>query len=110
MGGDAQPQIVLQMLVRMLLDGADPGHVVGGGRWVLTGGGTGFSTWDDPDALKVVVEEHAPFSWVPGLNERGHAALVDSVNFGHAHCIEVTDDGLRGAADPRSLIGEAAGF
>ena len=110
MGGDAQPQIVLQMLVRMLLDGADPGHVVGGGRWVLTGGGTGFSTWSNADALKVVVEEHAPVGWVPGLNERGHTALVGPANFGHAHCIEVTDDGLRGAADPRSIIGEAAGF
>jgi hypothetical protein len=29
--------------------------------------------------------------------------------FGHAHLIEATDDGLRGAADPRTVIGSAAG-
>jgi hypothetical protein len=29
--------------------------------------------------------------------------------FGHAHLIEVTADGLQGAADPRSVIGSAAG-
>jgi gamma-glutamyltranspeptidase/glutathione hydrolase len=110
MGGDAQPQIVLQMLVRLLLDGADPGHVVGGGRWVLTGGSTGFETWEDADSLEVIVEDHAPQAWVPGLAERGHTARIGLGNFGHAHCIEVTDGGLRGAADPRALVGEAAGF
>ncbi len=32
MGADAQPQVVLQMLVRLLHDGAGPGHAVGGGQ------------------------------------------------------------------------------
>jgi gamma-glutamyltranspeptidase len=31
-------------------------------------------------------------------------------SFGHAHVIEVTDDGLAGAADPRALISAAAGY
>ena len=110
MGADAQPQIVLQMLVRLLHDAADPGHVVGGGRWVLTGGGTGFGTWDDADSVQVVVEPHAPAAWVPGLVDRGHRARVGAANFGHAHCIEAVDGGLRGAADPRAVIGEAAGY
>jgi gamma-glutamyltranspeptidase/glutathione hydrolase len=84
--------------------------VVGGGRWVLTGGGTGFSTWDDADSVQVVVEPHAPAAWVPGLVDRGHRARVGAANFGHAHCIEAVDGGLRGAADPRAVIGEAAGY
>ena len=109
MGADAQPQVVLQMLVRLLVDGADPGHVVGGGRWVLAGG-SGFGTWDDVESMEVVVEEHVPAGWVRGLADRGHRARVGRANFGHAHCIEVVDGGLRGAADPRSLVGEAAGF
>ena len=109
MGADAQPQVVLQMLVRLLVDGADPGHVVGGGRWVLAGG-SGFGTWDDVDSVEVVVEEHAPASWERGLADRGHRVRVGGANFGHAHCIEVVDGGLRGAADPRSVVGEAAGF
>ncbi len=110
MGADAQPQVVLQMLVRLLVDGSDPGHVVGGGRWILAGGGSAFRTWEAGGAVEVVVEEHAPQAWVPGLVERGHAARVGNANFGHAHCIEVVDGGLRGAADPRSVVGEAAGF
>jgi len=109
MGADAQPQVVLQMLVRLLVDGAPPGHVVGGGRWVLSGRGGGFDTWADPDALEVLVEAHAPGSWVPGLSARGHRARVAHANYGHAHCIEVVEGGLAGAADPRALVGEAAG-
>jgi len=34
---------------------------------------------------------------------------VEAANYGHAHCIEVVDDGLLGAADPRSVVGTAAG-
>ena len=109
MGGDAQPQVVLQMLVRLLVDGAPPGHVVGGGRWVLRGGGGGFDTWVDPDDVEVLLEAHTPEPWARGLTARGHRAGVAPANYGHAHCIEVVDGGLAGAADPRALIGEAAG-
>jgi gamma-glutamyltranspeptidase/glutathione hydrolase len=109
MGGDAQPQIVLQMLVRLLVDGASPVHVVGGGRWVLRGPDTGFDTWDDPTAVEVLVEDHAPHGWVEGLIARGHRARVASANYGHAHCIEVVSGGLAGAADPRSVVGAASG-
>lgn len=109
MGGDAQPQIVLQMLVRLLVDGASPGHVVGGGRWILKGPDTGFDTWDDPSAVEVLVEDHAPAAWAVGLAARGHRARVANANYGHAHCIEVVDGGLVGTADPRSVVGAAAG-
>jgi len=109
MGGDAQPQIVLQMLVWLLVDGASPGHVVGGGRWILKGPDTGFDTWDDPSAVEVLVEDHAPAGWAEGLASLGHRARVASANYGHAHCIEVVDGGLVGTADPRSVVGAAAG-
>jgi len=97
------------MLVRLLVDGAPPGHVVGGGRWVLRGGGGGFDTWVDPDDVEVLLEAHTPEPWARGLTARGHRAGVAPANYGHAHCIEVVDGGLAGAADPRALIGEAAG-
>ena len=108
MGADAQPQVVLQMLVRLLHDGAGPGHAVGGGRWVLSGP-SAFDAWEDPDGAEVLLEAHAPEGWVPGLVARGHGARVGAANFGHAHCIEMVDGGLAGAADPRAVVGEAAG-
>ncbi len=50
-------------------------------------------------------------TWDAGLAERGHRverATLDPAGFGHAHLIEVTDEGMRaGAADVRSVIGAA---
>jgi len=109
MGGDAQPQIILQMLVRLLHDGASPGDVVGSGRWVLHGDGGGFDTWDNLNTIEVLLEESTPDNWARGLEIRGHHVRVDESNYGHAHCIEVTEDGLVGAADPRAVIGSALG-
>jgi len=110
MGADAQPQVVLQMLARMLHDGAPAGTVVGGGRWVLRGSDSGFATWDEPEGAEVVLEAHCPGGWAPGLAALGHRVRTDEANFGHAHCIEVTADGLSGASDPRALVGKAAGY
>ena len=47
------------------------------------------------------------------LRERGHDVTeIDGIfgSFGHAHLIEVTADGLAGAADPRALISAAIGY
>lgn len=109
MGGDAQPQILLQLLVRLLRHGATPDQAVDAVRWRLASGGTGFETWDDPDALVVEVEQGAP--WTEGLTARGHLvrSAPRSGAFGHAHVIDVLPDGsLAGAADPRALIGSVA--
>ena len=47
MGGDSQPQVVLQMLARLLRSGEDPGTIIGAPRWVLgRDDGTGFDVWD----------------------------------------------------------------
>ena len=38
MGGDSQPQVLLQLLARLLRHGQSPGRAVTAPRWVLTGG------------------------------------------------------------------------
>jgi gamma-glutamyltranspeptidase/glutathione hydrolase len=113
MGGDSQPQVVLQMLARLLLAGQDAGQIITAPRFVLAPStpGTGFDTWADPDDQVVRVEAHAPEAWVEGLRRRGHRVEVagfDPAGFGHAQLIEVRTDSIRaGAADPRSMVGAA---
>ena len=110
MGGDSQPQVVLQLAARLLAAGQEAGDVIGAPRFVLRAGPHGFSTWRGADQV-VRLEAHAPAAWAPGLRERGHTvevADVDPAGFGHAHLIEVRDDAIRaGAADPRSMTGAA---
>ena len=45
MGGDSQPQVLLQLLARLLLHGQSPGRAVSAPRWTLGRDGTGFDTW-----------------------------------------------------------------
>jgi gamma-glutamyltranspeptidase/glutathione hydrolase len=108
MGGDAQPQILLQLATRLLRHGQPPEAAIAAPRWRLATQGSGFDTWDDPGAVRVDVEEGAP--WAAGLAERGHpvADAAYGSAFGHAHLIDVRADGsLAGAADPRAVIGAA---
>ena len=111
MGGDTQPQIVLQLLARLLVAGVTPGEAVGAPRWVLsTPGNRGFDTWAAPDEHVVRLEADAPPAWADGLRRRGHRveqAGFDPAGFGHAHCIETAPDGtLRGRPTPgRSSAG-----
>ena len=114
MGGDSQPQILLQLLHRILRLGQSPGQAVSAGRWVLApdDGADGFSTWLPGRGRKVLIEDPAS-GWAPELAALGHAVeeAPPGAGFGHAHAIEVTAGGaLAGAADPRSLIGAAAGL
>ena len=111
MGGDSQPHVVLQLLARTLVGGDAPGTALEAPRFVLASGtGQGFDTWTAPDQV-VRVEAHAPAGWDDGLVERGHRverATLDPAGFGHAHVIEVGEDGMRGgAADVRSVVGAA---
>ena len=114
MGGDAQPQILLQVATRLFLHGASPAEAINAGRWVLHGPVTGFDTWTTPVGPHVLVEGHSASEWLDGLEQRGHEVRVrapyDS-GFGHAHAIVVEDGGtLAGAADPRSRVGAVAGL
>jgi len=112
MGGDTQPQVVLQLLARLLVAGQDPARAVGAARWRLGDGG--FHTWEDGGPDVVGVERGVPDRWVDGLRRRGHEVSVQdpwSSGYGHAHVIERWPDGtLAGAADPRALTGAAVGW
>ncbi|MGH9270874.1 MAG: gamma-glutamyltransferase family protein [Ilumatobacteraceae bacterium] len=115
MGGDGQPQILLQLIARLFVASvsASPAAAVGAGRWLLRGPATGFDTWTGDRPPAVVVEGHASAAWRDGLAARGHAVVdgpaFDS-GFGHAHVITVDPSGtFAAAADPRARVGSAAG-
>jgi len=114
MGGDAQPQILLQLAARLFHYAQSPAAAVHAGRWALQGPSTGFDTWTSGEAPTVHVEGQAPDDWLEGLARRGHkvapSPAYDS-GFGHAHAIVIDNDGFRaGAADPRTMVGTAAGI
>jgi gamma-glutamyltranspeptidase/glutathione hydrolase len=119
MGGDAQPQILLQLLARMLRGGEDPATAVAGARLALDAPAAGpFRLWWGDD-LTVRVEAHAPPEWAHGLIERGHRVQMisafDPVVVGCAQIIAsaTSQDGSTrhyvGAADPRSPEGGTVG-
>jgi gamma-glutamyltranspeptidase/glutathione hydrolase len=112
MGGDAQPQILLQVLARLLHGDATAGGAVEGARWRLGGGGFGIWDGDGPDVL--AVEKDASEAWDAGLAERGHEVARSRFNpdhgFGHAQVITVDGEMLDGAADPRTVTGAAVGY
>jgi gamma-glutamyltranspeptidase/glutathione hydrolase len=116
MGGDAQPQIVLQMLARLLHVGQSPGATISAGRFNLASPDpkSGFETWSAGGAVRVLLEPRAGVDWAEGLTRRGHHVEVstetDLSGFGHAHMIEVTEHGsLAGASDPRAWASAALG-
>ncbi len=119
MGGDAQPQILLQVLARMLRCGQDPATAVAAARLALDAPSAGpFRLWWGHD-LTVNVESHAPSAWKEGLAERGHRVRMigafDPVAVGCAQIISVRPETATtahhyvGAADPRSPEGGTAG-
>jgi gamma-glutamyltranspeptidase/glutathione hydrolase len=115
-GGDGQPQILLQVLARLLHAGQSPADAIGRPRWVLEGDGRGFDPWSSP-SRSVPVEANAPGAWLEGLAARGHRVTTSAPfghQFGHANVITVADPArgrvrLAGAADPRGRISAAVG-
>jgi gamma-glutamyltranspeptidase/glutathione hydrolase len=131
MGGDSQPQILLQVLTRLLRHGQAPGRAVGAPRFVLANpGGRGFDTWWAGEDIAVELEHDAPDAWSEGLTARGHAVEVTPgwasiAAYGHAHTITIEPDGtaggsvsagepagsvLAGGSDPRAVVGGAVGY
>ena len=114
MGGDSQPQILLQLLDRTLRLGQTPGTAISAARWIIAPADhdPGFDTWRPHQARRVVIEGNQT-GWVEGLEKRAHQVSVfenSPHSFGHAHLIEVTPQGtFAGAADPRAQIGSATG-
>jgi gamma-glutamyltranspeptidase / glutathione hydrolase len=114
MGGDAQPQILLQVAARLFAGGEGVADAIAAPRWALTGRATGFDTWTSGRPPDVSIEAQAPAEWSAGLAARGHvvvgAPAFDS-GFGHAHAIVVEPTGTFAAsADPRARVGSAAGL
>lgn len=115
MGGDGQPQVVLQLLARLLRAGQPPGTVIAAPRWVLKPrrDSIGFDTWADPAAVGVDIERRAADDWLEPLQRRGHDVRVGAAfdhAMGHAHLIEATAGGWAGASDPRAGSGAAVGY
>ncbi|HEX3979951.1 MAG TPA: gamma-glutamyltransferase, partial [Acidimicrobiales bacterium] len=119
MGGDAQPQILLQILARMLRGGQDPAAAVAGARLALDAPSAGpFRLWWGDD-LSIRVESDAPSGWIHDLRHRGHhvqtISAFDPVVVGCAQVISVVGAGNSvdrhyvGAADPRSPEGGTVG-
>ncbi len=116
MGGDAQPQIISQLLARMLRAGQDPATAVTAPRLTLGAPNAGaFRLWWGDD-LTVLVEADAPPAWAEGLAARGHTVrplrAFDPVAVGCAQIITVRRDAngelvFTGASDPRSPEGGA---
>ncbi len=112
MGGDTQPQVVLQLLARLLVADQSPAEAIAAPRWRLGDGG--FATWEGAGPELVGVERGVPGAWIDGLAQRGHQVVEQdpwNSGYGHAHLIERDVDGtLAGAADPRALTGGTAGW
>jgi gamma-glutamyltranspeptidase/glutathione hydrolase len=115
MGADAQPQVLLQLLVRLLVHAEAPGQALEAGRWALSRDHpTGFHIWELDGPPLIRLERSASAAWRIGLERRGYQVAESprgDVTFGHAQVIRVTDDGLVcGAADPRSGDGACVGW
>lgn len=112
MGGDAQPQILLQIAARLFEHDQSPAEAIHAARWALAGEKSGFDSWDDLTRQQVLLEGHCPTHWRERLTARGHRIRVrpewDSV-FGHAHAIVRDELGLAGAADPRARVSACLG-
>jgi gamma-glutamyltranspeptidase / glutathione hydrolase len=118
MGGDAQPQILVQLLARLLRTGHDPATAITAPRLTLDAPSAGpFRFWWGED-LTVLVEADAPAAWPDELQRLGHRvraiSAFDPVAVGCAQIIatERTGAGARtmiAASDPRSPAGAALG-
>jgi len=117
MGGDVQPQIIVQLLARLLHGEEDPATAISAARVVHEApGAPPFRLWQAP-AQSLLMESNAPEDWRHGLEARGHRVRVvgafNPVDVGCSQIIsvETVDDHLvfTGASDPRSPDGAALG-
>lgn len=101
MGADGQLQTQVQLLARLVDDGADPAAALTAPRWIV-----------DPGDFSVRIENRFPAAVLDGLRAHGHRLQTvgpfEDV-MGHAQVIRLDRDGLTAASDPR-CEGLAAGF
>ncbi len=117
MGGDVQPQIILQLLARLLHAKEDPASAISAPRLAHEApGAPPFRLWQAP-AHSLLMEANAPVGWREGLESRGHRVRVvgalNPVDVGCSQIISVETVGdsllFTGASDPRSPDGIALG-
>ena len=94
MGGDAQAQVHVQLVSRMVDDGADPATAIAAPRWRV-----------DPGTWRLHLESRVPDAVVEGLRARGHrsaGAPAFDAAMGHAHAIRIEAGGYHAGSDPRA--------
>ncbi|WP_131741152.1 gamma-glutamyltransferase, partial [Actinomadura roseirufa] len=112
-GGDLQPQIGLQLLVRMLAHRTPPDEALAAPRWRLATGLGLFETWQGRSPIRLDLEHGVPAAWTRDLPGYGHLvrAATEDDGFGEAQVIETDPTGgLRGAAEPRTSHAAALGY
>jgi gamma-glutamyltranspeptidase/glutathione hydrolase len=94
MGGDSQAQIHVQLLARMVDDGADPQDAIDAPRWYL-----------EPSTWTLRAEPKFADAWFDALRALGHdpkrTGRIDT-GMGHAHAIQRTAGGYAVATEPRA--------
>lgn len=91
-GGHIQPQVLLQVLARVLRADQSPAKALAAGRFAVQDG-------------EVWLEGQTPRAWRDGLAVRGHRVSMHEAfcnSFGHAQLILCGEDHVSGASDPRS--------
>jgi len=100
MGGSAQPQILAQVLLRLLIEHQAPAAAIQNARWAVGGLSPTASRSD------VYLESRVPEDTVQAMRDGGfRTVILDAFDerVGHTHVIELQPTGLlRAAADPRS--------
>jgi gamma-glutamyltranspeptidase/glutathione hydrolase len=94
MGGHGQLQTHLQVLTRLLLDGAELQAAIAAPRWAV-----------DPGSWRVDAESRFDERWFDGMTTLGHAVASRRPfddGMGHAHAIAIEPAGLAVATDPRT--------
>ncbi|MGH9010902.1 MAG: gamma-glutamyltransferase family protein, partial [Acidimicrobiia bacterium] len=93
MGADGQLQTQVQLLARLVDDGADPAAALAAPRWMV-----------DPGDFSVRIENRFPGAVIDGLRRHGHRLETTGPYedfMGHALLIRLDGDGLTAASDPR---------
>jgi gamma-glutamyltranspeptidase len=100
MGGSTQAQIHVEILTRLIDQDMKLDEAIGAPRFDAVVGA------NETGAPRLILEDRFPTSVLDDLRERGHAVEVVepfSSSLGHAHAIEILEDGVYvGAADPRA--------
>jgi gamma-glutamyltranspeptidase/glutathione hydrolase len=94
MGADAQAQVHVQLLARMVDDGDDSQVAIDAPRWRV-----------EPQTWQLLAEPRFDAAVIDGLRARGHDVRTTrpfDLRMGHAHAIELRPDGYGIATDPRA--------